>query len=459
MTDISPRPAFVWADAIAPIVTTVLFIVANLITTPVVEPWKNGDETRHVMTGVFFHDALADGRTALADPQSYAIHYYGQYPALGILMWPPLFYALEGLAMTLFGPHFAVARGLIYLFVGIAAFYQYRLARLLHSAEDATLAVALLLVSPLMFTFSSYVMLEVPTMALVLAACYHLEVYFQSEKTRSVAFAGVAAALAALTRFDAVLFLIYVLIRLIQTGRWKLLRRRAVWGAVALAAVLSGPYYLFTINLYSTGLATAAVEGTGADRTSFLNPWNLIIYFGLIPYQIGFLPAALAFVALFRAIPHRAARQSWPVALFLATLITFVPFAEPDYRHTIYWVPALALIVVRQLRQLPLPQRLRPVLLCLGIAWYGWTGESVSGDVVAGNQEAVQFCLNHSTTDRPIFIDSSLNGAFIYYVRIHDTSRTKWVIRGDKLIYAVLSDPHAGTQNYTQSDADIIAKL
>ena len=83
------------------------------------EPFYNNDENRHVMTGVFFHDFLADlPPHGLRD---YATQYYMQYPALGLMVWPPLFYGIEGAFMLVFGASYAAALGLIGLFSAVMA--------------------------------------------------------------------------------------------------------------------------------------------------------------------------------------------------------------------------------------------------------------------------------------------------------------------------------------------------
>jgi hypothetical protein len=56
-------------------------------------------------------------------------------------------------------------------------------------------------------------------------------------------------------------------------------------------------------------------------------------------------------------------------------------------------------------------------------------------------------------------MDGVLNGGFIYQVRRHDPARQVQVVRGDKLLYAVLSDPHAGYQEFAASDEEMLAKL
>ena len=76
--------------------------VAHVFCSPVGEPYKNNDETRQVMTGVFVRDAIRDLPASAADPRGYAVRYYAQYPALGLLVWPPFFHLVEGLAMGAF---------------------------------------------------------------------------------------------------------------------------------------------------------------------------------------------------------------------------------------------------------------------------------------------------------------------------------------------------------------------
>src|SRR5215207_9741521 len=73
------------------------------------EPFFNNDETRHVMTGVFFRDLYLE-RPAPGDLRDGTVGYYLQYPALGLLTFPPAFYALEGIVFLVLGTSFLVAR-------------------------------------------------------------------------------------------------------------------------------------------------------------------------------------------------------------------------------------------------------------------------------------------------------------------------------------------------------------
>src|SRR5581483_4087444 len=122
------------------------------------------DETRHVMTGVFFRDFFTD--RPFDHLRDYTVRYYLQYPALGLLVWPPFFYVLEGLCMLVLGTSTAVSKGLVAAFGVMASVYLFRLVRRTHDAFTAALAVLFLGFAPLVFAHARQVMLEVPTLAL-----------------------------------------------------------------------------------------------------------------------------------------------------------------------------------------------------------------------------------------------------------------------------------------------------
>ena len=146
------------------------------------EPFFNNDETRHVMTGIYFRDVLRD--MPFGNLREYTVSYYLQYPALGLLVWPPFFYFVEGCVMSIFGTSLIVSKMLVAFFALTACVYLFRLVCLTH-ADTTRAAIATLIfgLSPLVFTLAHYVMLEVPTLALALAATYHFAAYLEREAT------------------------------------------------------------------------------------------------------------------------------------------------------------------------------------------------------------------------------------------------------------------------------------
>ena len=82
--------------------------------------WYRGDAARHALNGLFWIDYL---RAFTWDATGYALSYYARYPAIDPATRPPLFYLLEGVAFTLFGPSPYVAKGVVLCFALLAAVY------------------------------------------------------------------------------------------------------------------------------------------------------------------------------------------------------------------------------------------------------------------------------------------------------------------------------------------------
>jgi hypothetical protein len=438
----------------------------HLCLSPVGEPFKNGDETRHVMTGVFFRDALADLPESSADPRGYASRYYVQYPALGLIVWPPFFYAIEGLAMSLFGTGYTVARGVEYAFALVGGIYSYRLVLRTHGRGVAAVALALLGLAPLVFEYTGYVLLEVPTLALILGAVFHFERHLDTSWRRDAILACLLAALAALTRFDAVMLLPFVLTRLVMTRRFGLVLRWPVLVGLLLALALTVPYYLFTWKVYGSSLRHAATAGTGYQATSWLDPRNFYLYPSFIPSQIGWAATVSAAAGFGFSLWRERAQSGAYLAILLATFVTFVPFAEPEARHAIYWVPALAVFAARIPVWLARKKRLPGVALAAVVvglvAWEGFGPFRETGWqnlYVCGTDAVADRVLSKTSGERPVLYDGQLNGAFIHAVRRRDPDRRFTVARADKLLYSVYSDPGGGYQEYAATDEQMTALI
>ncbi len=451
------RPGLLFAG-----VAAVVF-AAHLATDAATEPFFNNDETRHVMTGIFVRDALRDMPASAADPKGYAVRYYAQYPALGLLVWPPFFYAVEGAAMSVGGTSFVTARVVVSLFGLLAGWYAFRLSVRSHGPWLAAFAAGLLGFAPLVYEYARRVMLEVPTLAVALAAVFHFERYRDETRPRDAVLACLFAAFAALTRFDGVLLLPYFFLRVAVGRRWALLLRRPVVLGVALALALTVPYYLFTWQVYGGAITKAAGEGTYDGASTFLGAANLSYYPACVPGQIGWPAAVAAGVGLLATVvvPSRRAALGPAVALLVATYVTFTPMAELEPRHAIYWLPAVAVFAAEGVRWLSTGTGVK-VGVAAALCVFGataWGAVSRPMWWVSGYDDAARFVAERASGDRPVLMDGALNGSFIYHVRRADPARRLWVLRGDKLFYAMMSDPHASLTELTGTEAEVLAVI
>jgi hypothetical protein len=471
------RPSF-WITAVV-----LTLALAQALAWQPSEPFFNNDETRHVMTGVFFRDLLHDLPLAgPPGPRAYTVDYYLQYPALGLMVWPPLFHGIEGAFMLAFGTSFLAARALLALFSALACLYLFRLVRRTHDTFTASATVLLFGLSPLVFQLSRHVMLEMPALAFFLAAAYHFLRYLDAGRRRDVFFAAAAAAGLALTRFDGPCLILFFLFSLAGLRRFDVLRRREVWLAAFLALAVVLPVYGPLLAGFGHAHLLLTVQGganTEAASRGLLEA--LTFYPRSLGTQVGWLTLAPALLGLLAALGPARRRACWPyLALAAATYLTFTPLAELQVRHTIYWVPAFALFAVEGIRwiaehlRLPrLPQtRTAPAALAALVALIAggafWRAATTPVLYLRGYEEAARYVVANTAntantastrSSRFCFMDGYLNGNFIYQVRRNDPARRLWVLRGDKLLYGVLTDPRTGYREYAAGDQGILDAL
>jgi hypothetical protein len=431
---------------------------AHALTFAPSEPFYNNDETRHVMTGVYFRD-LYLAHPAPGELCDWTVRYYLQYPALGLLIFPPAFHAIEGVAFLTLGTSFLVARLLVAAFALVALSYLYLLVRRTHDARTATIATLFLAFSPLVFLFSTRVMLEVPALAWSLMAAFHFHRYLDGERRLDLVLCCLATTMTALTRYDGVFLAPLFLIWLIAARRLRLLLRPAVLAGVAGALLMVVPFYALAAREYGPSMLLAASQGTNPEATGFLHPHNFVFYPACVPSQIGWaaLPALLLGVCTLRRAEGRAA--AWPyLAMILAVYVTFTPMAELEERHAIYWVPALSVFVAVGLGSVA-PDTWRVTCILAGVALAGVAVQSwltARSEHVYGYEEAARYVAENNDETPVCLFDGFLGGDFIYQLRRRDPERRLWVLRGDKVFYGSLSDPHTAYEQYAHTEQEIL---
>jgi hypothetical protein len=416
------------------------------------------DEPVHVMTGVFFGDLLRD--LPIGSLRDYATRYALQYPALGLLVWPPFFHVIEGLFMVVFGPSLIVSKVLIGLFAAIACAYLFRFACRTHDVATAALAVLIFGLCPLIFDFSRQVMLEMPTMALGLGATYHVARYIDEERRRDLLFAALTSTLAVLTRYDGVFLLPLFALMVFVRKRLDLLRRQAVLVSAGLALLVVLPFCWLVAKEIGWFHVRQATQQISPTVSYFLAPRNFIFYPLLLPQQIGWFAFVPAVVGLVFGMTAAGRKRSWPyLSIVGATYITFTPLAELLSRHVIYWMPAFSLFAadgVALISNWLAAWRPRIALTTLVVAGTCWGTMRQPPLFVRGYEEAARYVLSTSKTSRFVMFEGRLSGNFAFQIRRHDPHRRLWVLRGDKLLYAVLSDPTIAYKEIAKSDKDIL---
>src|ERR1700694_4265755 len=86
---------------------------------------ENFDETVHAATGLYVASFIRD--LPWRDPVGYTYRYYAQYPSLGIVMYPPAFYIVEGIAFLILGPSVVTARLTMVFFALFGLYFWFKL--------------------------------------------------------------------------------------------------------------------------------------------------------------------------------------------------------------------------------------------------------------------------------------------------------------------------------------------
>ena len=435
----------------------ILFFVAiaHIVAFQPSEPFYLSDETRHLMTGTFFHDLIKGGN--LSQAKSFAYQYYGQYPALGLLVWPPLFHMVEGAWMAIFGVSVLASKILVLTFLAIACLFSYRVVRLTNSREQALLVTALTAFSPMTFELSGQVMLEVPTLAWAMASIYYFMLYLRSARNRDLVMAAVAAVTAAMTKYDVYYLLILFPLLLIGNNPKEVLKREQVWIVVLLAITAVSPIaYLTVREMGAVHLHSLQVNGTPVVYS------NWLYYLLQLPNQLGWPTFVASLIGIGVCIQQGGMTRMRPhLAIIAATYLAFASIGEQELRHTIYWIPAWAAFAGEGIRYLvrPLTLRRRDWVQAGFAAATLLIAVTAPRLYVRGYESAAQFVLQHGGGEKVLF-DGYLNGNFIFQMRRYDPDRKSTVIRADKVLYHTVSGYIAvGYEEYVQTDAEILTVM
>lgn len=436
-----------------------LLLVARLLTGEPSEPFYNNDETRHVMTGVFFADLL---QSLPQDPKQFAMAYYLQYPALGIPLYPPFFYVLEGAGMTVLGPSVLIGKCLVLSFLLAACIFLFRIVRATHGVGEARIAVLVFGFSPQVVLLAGQVMLDVPMVALTLGSLLFFCRYLEGQRRWDLMLSAIMAAFAALTRYSTAYLPMTLLLLLLLRGRWRLLGKAEVVAAGVLALALVLPYYVVAANVIGWIHLRQAVGASGhLSSATIWSRWT--DYVAGLPGQIGWFATAAAAVGIAARVARRSHRGAAPyIALAAGTYLTFAPLAIHGQRFVISWLPAFAVFAAEGVRQVTgwfrprLPVFPAAAVLVLGTAWAALSTER---PYLRGYEEAASYVLHGTKDSRYCLFDGALNGNFIYQIRSHDPARRLSVLRGDRVLYSVLLQPEFGYAEKYRTDAEMSRAL
>ncbi len=436
-----------------------LLAAAVWFTSVSTEPFFGNDETRHLMTGVFFRDLFADG--GWRSLRDYTVQYYLQYPALGLLVWPPLFYVIEGAVMLIGGTSLLVGQLVVLGFAAAATIYLAALVARRHSLWTAWTASMLFVLSPIILQYSRQVMLELPALAFMLAAIYHAVVYLDTDASPHLWLAALASACAVMTRFDAAVLAPILLVVVWIRGDWFAIFRARTWVACLAAACVTAPAIWMTAVEFGVVHLSTIVPGSSGTQSILQRTLGTVSYYIVaLPEQLG-LPLLFAGAAgTAMALSSKARRhQSAPyLATIFATYMVFTLIEEKVPRHTIAFAPAFAALAAIALSEVR--RRIGHSIVAWSVTAMIILGTGVSASqlptpYVRGYRAAAEYVVARTSASRYCLFDGYLEGNFIYQVRHANPERRLWVLRGDKLFYASVINPGNQYTEFVSSDEEM----
>jgi len=417
----------------------------------------NVDESQHAASGIFYASLLKD--FPLTHPVQYTYSYYAEYPALsGVLHYPPLFYMVEGLIFRLFGASVITARITTLLFSLMACTFWFRLVNKVLGPWAAALSTLVFALVPSVLLFEKASMLEVPCLALSIAALYFWHTFLTTERIGSLYWFALLGAGAMLTKQHVVFLVLVCPLTAVLLGKWRLFLDRRVLGPLAILAILAGPFYgAYALSHWHTvavDVSTSAPAPKADVATGHVA--SLLFYLKALPDQLGWPLLALAVLGA-ATCGWWGRRQAnvfmsvWILGCYL--VFTAIPHKEP--RYSLYWIPPLAYFLAGPLTARWRVSAVRFAAAALGIvllantAWVAWHYER---PYLAGYEPLAQRIVKTSNSGVILF-DAQLPANFIFFLRNLDHDRHFLVLR--KALWSVRIVARYGSEQFARTPDDV----
>jgi Dolichyl-phosphate-mannose-protein mannosyltransferase len=443
-------------------ILSVLFLAVAMlfVTAPTHDDSFWPDAPGHATNGALLYDYLHDYFQALkfTSPLRFATDYYLHYPALTISVYPPLFPVAEAVIFSIAGVSHFAAQLTVSLFSLVLAYSLFRTARTAFPPLAAGGAALVVLSTPVVVLWSRQVMLEVPCLALLVAATALFLRYLEDGASKWL-YLGVLFFCGAVYTKQTAAFagVVFPAALLFEKG-WAVLRQRSVWSAAALGIFLLLPLAVFTVVFASHNLEIVA--GSGLDGSTSAISFFLW-YARMLPELTGPVPiaAAAGYVALVIWKGWRSVGERRLAVLMIVWFVTDYLFissiAYHEDRYGIFLtVPVVILAVALLFRILPrvlasgTPFVIGALAFVLAIA-----SEPVPR--VPGYDAIASFVLSHAEKNSVVLFHGFRSPNFVFAVRAQSASPDLYLLRSEKMLVDYKVSRGWGISDRGLSSADI----
>lgn len=397
------------------------------------------DEAAHYVTGLLIHDYLAGFH--YVSPLQFAENFYVHYPKIALGHWPPVFYLIQAGWTLLFSTSHT---SLMFLTSALAALLAFAIYRILLSEVGhwiSLCAAILFAVLPLVELEAGRLMADIlVTLFMVMAAIWFGR-FLDTGSTRAAIGFGIWSSIAVLTKENAFALVLVPILGIACTGKWKMLRRPALWCSAGIVLVTCGPWCLWTLRMSREGLVQRSVSFHYFVR-------GLAYFWNNLPHSAGWLLSLLALlglagkgIALFRG---ENVRGIWPslLGLFCGCFLVFclIPAGfEPRYL-----LPALAAMfpfiplgAVHLLSRLPLHRWRAAVAAVVLLIGFATAGFSFPPSPVHGYASLANLMLSNPQMRGQVILicsDPQGEGGFISEMAMREKRPGHFILRASKVL-------------------------
>ena len=420
------------------------------------ELFYNNDETRHAFTGVFIRDLISD---LPLNPLQYTYEYYAQYPALGIIHWPPFFYFVESIFYFIFGISVVSGRMAVLFFALIGIIFWYKLVLKMHNKNIAFFSAIILLTSQPILSFSKLVMLEIPALTLSIITIYYFYSYIIDCRRRDIYLCSIFFALSILTKQSAIFLPILFVIYLVIYKKIDMFLKKEVLISIGIFAILIIPYNIIVYNATFSSVSKDLFQGTTDHAGSLFNLDTYLYYVKALPGQVGWVMLVLFVLSILQIFrKNEVIKNSLPLIWIVVCYAIFTVISQKAPRYIIFWIPPILLLAVCFIDSITLTIRKITVsvliLTVISISQVVYALK-IEKPYINGYEKAAKYVLE-KTDNEIVLFDGYLNANFIFFIRQYDVDRKVVVFRGSKMLYATNIYPEYGISYNAIHQQDII---
>jgi hypothetical protein len=396
------------------------------------------DAPSHALNGMFYKDFVLE--KGFLAPVAYGERYYAQYPNLTVGMYPPVFYVVAALLFGVFGATPFVAKLAVLPFSILAGNMFYLICRRWFPPWWTLCGSAIFVLQPVMLFGQKNVMLELPMLALSMVALFFLYEGTKTERSVCLFWAPVFAALAFLTKQNAI-FLIPAWVFWITAGKkWSRLKCPQFGWGVVVGTMLLLPWVFVNVTVGRVYMNAFAFE----EYRVFGHLWSYIKQAHEIIYYPVLLLAPVAFF-LFRRLRNQ---DSYVFSItWLGSVVVVLLFVRyPGVRYAMPTAPPLvilSMLSVSILLRMITRERVVNGFIGVLVLLHAVSGTAWASRDVQGFDSAAKFVVDDDECVSVLY-DGYFNSNFVFSMRIRDPNRRVFVFRASKMVFTTRMIPDLG---------------